>query len=61
MCSYLECHPSFHLVPQHGRDALVEVLENAHCELRLDAARRDQVIEGVGKRETNTVRSWSIV
>ena len=28
--SYLERHPSFHLLAQHCGDALVEVLEDAH-------------------------------
>lgn len=54
--SYLEGHPGFHFVPEHRRYALVEVLENAHGQLRLDAARGDQVIEGVGEGETDAVR-----
>lgn len=36
---------------------MIEVGENAHGELRLDAAGRDEVIEGVGEGKTDAVES----
>lgn len=51
--SYLEGHSSLHFLSQHVCDALVEVLEDAHGELRLDAAGGDEVVESVGKGETD--------
>ena len=50
---YLKRHPRLHLVPQHGSDALVEVLHDAHGELGFDAAATDQVVEGVGESDAD--------
>ena len=44
---YLESEPRLDLVGQNIRNDLVEVLEDFHGELRLDAAEVNQFIEGV--------------
>ena len=36
--TYFKRHPRLHLIAQNTRDALVEVLHDAHGELGLDAA-----------------------
>lgn len=50
---YLERQPRLHLLSQHLCDTAIEVRQDLHRELGLDAALADQVIEGVRKRHAD--------
>jgi hypothetical protein len=54
---YLECQPRLHLVLQHVRDCAIEVGQDLHRQLRVDAGVRDEVIEGVCESGTDAVQS----
>lgn len=45
--AHLERHPRLHLLGQYLRNRFVEVLQDAHRELRLDAAVADEFVQGV--------------
>jgi hypothetical protein len=45
--THLERHTRFDLVCKHLRDGFVEVDEDLHSQLRLDAALRDEQVERV--------------
>jgi carbamoylphosphate synthase small subunit len=51
----LECQARLDLVGKHVGDSLVEVGEDLHSELRLDAALGDEVVEGVCEGAAQTV------
>ena len=53
---YLECQPRLHLVLQHVRDRAIEVGQNLHRQLRVDAGVRDEVIKGVCESGTDAVQ-----
>ena len=50
---YLEREPRLDLLPQRLGDATIEVRQDLHRQLRLDAALADQVIESVGQRHAD--------
>ena len=50
---YLEGQPCLDLIRQNLSDATIEVREDLHCQLRLDAPLADQSIEGVCERHAD--------
>ena len=53
--TYLECEPRLDLVCEHVGNGLVEVCEDLHGQLGLDAALGDQVVQRVREGTTQTV------
>ena len=53
---YLECKSCAHFLGKDFGDDAVEGRENFHRQLRFDAALVDQVIERIGKGETETAK-----
>ena len=51
---YLELQPTLHILLQRLGDGLVEVAENLHGQLRIDAFIADEVIERIGQSEPDT-------
>lgn len=54
--SYLERQPRLHLLLQHVRDCAIEVGQNLHGQLGVDAGVRDEVIEGVCESGTDAAQ-----
>ena len=54
---YLECKPCAHFLGKNLRDNAVKGREDLHRQLGLDPALVDQVIERIGKGETETATS----
>jgi hypothetical protein len=48
--TYLERQPRLHLLSQHLGDAAVEIRQDLHRQLWLDAPLADQIVERVGQR-----------
>lgn len=53
--TYLERQPRLDLVCKHVGDSLVEVCEDLHGQLWLDATLGDQVVQGVGESTAQAV------
>jgi hypothetical protein len=51
--SYLKRQPSLHLIRQHLRNTAIEVRQDLHRQLGLDATLADQVVEGVRERHAD--------
>lgn len=51
----------FHLLRQNLSYGPVEVGQDFHCELGVDATLHYEVVEGIGKRDTNTAASVELV
>lgn len=54
---YLERHPRLHLVLQHLCNAAIEVAQDLHRKLRLDAALSDQLVEGIHQSPPDTTKA----
>lgn len=54
--TYLERQPRFDFVRKNFSDASVEVREDLHSELRLDATISYEVVEGIGESHSDTVK-----
>jgi hypothetical protein len=54
-CAHLECKPRLDLVCEHIGDRLVEVDEDLHGQLGLDAALGDQIVQRVREGAAQTV------
>lgn len=54
--SYLERQARLHLFLQHIRDRAIEVGQDLHRQLGVDAGVRDEVIEGVCESGTDAVQ-----
>lgn len=52
-CGYLKGQAGFNLVCQNLGDTLVKASNNFHCQLWLDAACMDQVIESINESEAD--------
>lgn len=54
---YLERHPRLDLVLQHLCDTAIEVAQDLHRKLRLDAALSDQLVEGIHQSPPDTTQA----
>lgn len=48
----LEVHPRLDLVCQNLRDGLIEICHDLHGQLRLDATTTDEIVECIGKGDS---------
>ena len=55
-CNHLETQICLHLVRQDLSYRPVEVRQDFHCELRIDAALHYEVVEGISERDPNAVQ-----
>jgi len=55
-CNHLETQIRFHLLRQNLSYGPVEVRQDFHCELGVDATLHYQVIKGIGERDPNAVQ-----
>ena len=53
--AYLEAQPRLHLISQDFSDGTIEVLNDAHGELRIDALVADQVVQRVRKSQAAAI------